>query len=147
MFVYQCCHHSDGLTRCFGSLQCYVYQTSVVHYSVWFAQFGAAAECGFGYGQLVFVHVAYYVVRAADLRYASQKMSRNVPFVNVEHCAFGILGCGVVVQFAEKLVRVGRICQHCRAVLRGSFCHQYVGAGRGNDVRCRQCECCENDFP
>ena len=121
-------HHLDGLAGGFGALQRDVDQVAVVHDTRGVEQLVKTSEGGLPDGQLVFVHIADHRIGMFRLLDLSEFLA-GVPFVNIHHGAFGIVGGGTVVEFAVEHVRVGGVANHRGTVFAGSFGDEKVGAG------------------
>ncbi len=120
-------HRANGFARIFRSLQGDVNQATVVYQSRGVDQLLATAVSGLANGQLMFVHVAHYVVGLRGFGNLA-KIFSCVPIVHWTHGAFGVRGSRVVVERAKQRIRVGRVGYHGRAVDGCVFAHQKICA-------------------
>ena len=81
-----------------------------------------AAPGAFGNREAVLVHVADGGVGMFHLGDFTERFSR-VPFHHFAHCAFGMVGCRLVVEFAVKAVGIGGVGYEHTFILAGTFCH------------------------
>ena len=99
---------ADGLARGAGTLQGHVDQRTIVHHTILVDLLFAAAPGGFGYYELVLVHVAHDLEGLRHLRDLPGR-AVGVPFGDREHRASLPFGCRVEVELAVEHVRVGGI--------------------------------------
>ena len=134
--------HDDGnrLPGGRGPLQGDVDEGTVVDAAPAVHQFLAAAPGGLGDDDLLLVHVAHGLEGVGDLVDVAEVLPA-VPVMHLEHGAGLPVRGGVIVQFAEEVMRVRRIGDQGGAVLAGALGDDDIRAGiafqRGNQEKKR----------
>ena len=106
----------------------YIDKGTVVHYAVWIDLALATSPGGFGYDELMLVHIAHSLVGVGYLTDAAQRPVA-VPLEDREGSSGLVLGSRMEVEFSIKPVRIRGVRYHAGSVFAGSASDDDVGAG------------------
>ena len=118
----------DGLPGARGPLQGGVDDGAVVDAAAAVHQFLPASPGGLGDDELLLVHVPHRLPGVGHLVDFAEELP-GIPVVDPEQGSVLPVRGGMVVEFAEEGVRVGRVSDEGGAVLAGSLGDDHVGAG------------------
>ena len=139
ILLHQLGHHLDSLTCRTRTLQAQVNQATIVDNTCRVHQLRTPAESGLSNRQLIFVHVAHYIIGLTSLFYLSQVLTR-IPLINIDHRSLLVHASRVVIQLAEQRIGVGRIGNDGRTVGRHVLAHNKIGTSQ-----CISYGCCHTN--
>ena len=118
----------DGFAGCFRTLQRDINETSVID-TDGVPQCLTSAPCGLTDSYLVLVHVTHHRIGVRHLRNGTLRTT-GIPVFHFAHRTFRIVSSRREMQETVHSVRVSGIGNHRRAIHRGIFADEEVGAGK-----------------